>query len=339
MDVNLDDIERAQLKAIHRKADARQRDRIKAILMLDRGYTFQETAEVLLVDDMTIRRWLVLYRTETLGHFLTYHYQGSDGKLSADQLLALDAHLEDKVYLTAKEICAYVKDHYGRDYSEKGMTALLHRLGYSYHKPKPVPGKASLEVQKAFIAEYKQLKEGLAEQDQIYFMDAVHPMHNSQPACGWMKRDFEYTIQTNTGRQRVNINGAYNLADHSVVIEESEMINSQSTLLLFEKLEQKQPQGIIYIILDNARYYKSEIIRQYLEEHPRIQLKFLPPYCPNLNIIERLWRFFRKKITYNKYYDRFSFFKRVCLEFFDKIEQFRNELMTLMTDNFQLISQ
>jgi len=339
MNVTLDDKERTQLKALHRKVDAKQRDRIKAILMLDKGYSFQETAEVLLVDDMTIRRWQVLYQTETLGNFLSYHYKGSSGKLSADQLVALDGHLENKVYLTAKEICAYVKEQYGHEYSEKGMTTLLHRLGYSYHKPKPVPGKTSLEAQEAFVAEYKILKDQLAENDQIYFMDAVHPMHNSQPASGWMKKDFDYTIKTNTGRQRVNINGAYNLAQHSVVIEESEMINSQSTVLLFEKILQKHPLGMIYIILDNARYYKSQFINQYLKEHPRIQLKFLPPYCPNLNIIERLWHFFRKKVTYNKYYDRFSFFKRVCLEFFDKIEQFRHELATLMTDNFQLIPQ
>lgn len=208
--------------------------------------------------------------------------------MTADQLLALDAHLEDKVYLTAKEICAYVKDHYGRDYFEKGMIALLHHLGCTYHKPKPVPGKTSLEVHKVFVAEYKQIKEGLARQDRIYFMDAVLPMYNSQPACGWMKKDFEYTNQTDTGPQRVIINGAYNLVDHTVVIEESQMINSQSKLLLFEKLEQKQPQGMIYIVLDNVRCYKSEVIRQYLEKHPRVQLKFFSPYCPNLNIIERM---------------------------------------------------
>jgi len=63
----------------------------------------------------------------------------------------------------------------------------------------------------------------------------------------------------------------------------------------------------------------------------------LPAYSPNLNIIERLWRFFKKNITYNKYYEKFAVFKSACLNFFKNIENYKLELQSLMTDNFELI--
>jgi len=99
----------------------------------------------------------------------------------------------------------------------------------------------------------------------------------------------------------------------------------------------KQPLGIIYIILDNAKYYRSQIVTEFQRQNPRIQLLFLPPYSPNLNVIERLWRYFKKNITYNKYYEEFAVFRRYGINFFKNIKKYRSELESLMTDNFELI--
>ena len=78
-------------------------------------------------------------------------------------------------------------------------------------------------------------------------------------------------------------------------------------------------------------------MQEFIEQNPRIKLFFLPPYSPNLNIIERLWKIFKKKTTYNKYYEKFSVFREKCMEFFQNIEQYKTELESLMTDNFQII--
>jgi transposase len=153
-----------------------------------------------------------------------------------------------------------------------------------------------------------------------------------------MKKGFDYTNESNTGRQRVNINGAYSIEDHKVVIDEAETINAQSTIALFKKLMKEQPLGIIYIILDNARYYRSRVVREFLQKNLRIQLMFLPAYSPNLNIIERLWHFFKKKVVYNTYYEDFEYFRRCCIQFFKKLDNYRPEIQTLMTENFQVIT-
>ncbi len=94
---------------------------------------------------------------------------------------------------------------------------------------------------------------------------------------------------------------------------------------------------MLYIILDNARYYSSKLVQEFVLENTRIEFVFLPPYTPNLYIIARLWKFFNKNTTYNEYYEKFSVFKRESMGFFQNIEKYKSELQTLMTDNFELI--
>ena len=319
------------------RKDQKNSDKIKAILMLNDGYRYEEIARILFIDDVTVRRWKKQYKTFGLDALLANNYLGGESKLSIEQAKQLTVHLQEKIYLSAKEIAHYVSVKYEATYTVKGMTSMLHRLGFTYKKPKHIPGKANKKAQEAFIETYKELKENKHRQDHIYFMDGVHPLHNSQPAFGWIEKGKEQTLKTNTGRQRININGAYDIEDKEVIIREDESINAQSTIKLFEQLSKRQQPGIIYIIADNAKYYKCKLVNEYLSDNPRIKMIYLPPYSPNLNIIERLWRFFKKKITYNKYYEKFSVFKENCLDFFENIEQYKDELDSLMTDNFQVI--
>ncbi len=168
-------------------------------------------------------------------------------------------------------------------------------------------------------------------------MDGVHPMHNSQPAYGWIKKGKETILVTNTGLQRVNINGAYDIENLKIVIREDERINAQSTIALLEQMHKEQPLVVLYIILDNARYYSSKLVQGFILENTRIEFVFMPLYSPNLNIIDLLWKFFKKKITYKEYYEKFSVCKKESMGFFQNIERYKSELQTLMTDNFELI--
>ena len=323
---------------MHKKCkDKKKADRIKSILMLDKGFSYSEIAELLLLDDMTIRRWHKLYQSAGIKTLLKDNFVGRSPKLDYQQQEELTLHLEGHIYLTAKEEAAYIEDKYGVQYSPKGTVKLLHRLGFNYKKPKHVPGKADTQRQTDFIQSYNRLKENKAGEDKIYFMDGVHPLHNSQPAYGWIKKGEEQTLKTNTGRQRININGAYDIENHKVIIREDESINAQSTIALLEQMLKEQPLGMLYIILDNARYYRSKLVQEFIGKNPRIQFVFLPPYSPNLNIIERLWKLFKKKTSYNKYYEKFSVFREKCMGFFENIEEYENDLKSLMVDNFQLI--
>ena len=123
-----------------------------------------------------------------------------------------------------------------------------------------------------------------------------------------------------------------------MVVREDPQINAQSTISLIKQIILLHITGTIYLIADNARYYKSKDVQRFLQENPRIKMIFLPPYSPNLNLIERLWLFFKKKKLWNKYYEKYDDFKKESMSFFENISLFKNELKSLMIDNFHVFN-
>jgi len=326
------------LKRRHKQCGERRfADRIKAILLINSGYTFEQVAEILLMDDDTVRRYLEIFNTEGADGLMKDLYKGGFPLLSIKKQKMLTAHAEHRIYLSAKQICIWVKEQWGIEYTVAGMTNLLHRLGFSYKKPKLIPGKANAQCQKKFIALYRRIKKNKGPEDQIYFADGCHPMVNPIRGYGWIKKGTEKEIPSNTGRQRMNLNGAYNPQSGKAILIESRQINAQSTIELLEKIKKNQPAGKIIFIADNARYYRCQMINEYLKTNQRIKIKFLPSYSPNLNLIERLWHFYKRKTLYNKYYPTLSHMREATWKFFNNLNHYNKELKSLMTDNFQII--
>ena len=171
----------------------------------------------------------------------------------------------------------------------------------------------------------------------IYFMDATHPQHNPVIGCGWIERGKEHAIKSNTGRRRLNINGAIDVQTMSAQIRFDDTIDAASTIALFEQIEKANPTAsCIIVICDNARYYRSKAVTEYLRTS-RIKLVFLPPYSPNLNLIERFWKFFKREVLYNRYYDTFDKYKAACKRFFGEVDSYAPRLRTLLTENFEII--
>lgn len=131
----------------------RDADVVKAVLLLGTGWTEHDVAEALLLDEKTVARYVERYRQDRRGEFWRMDYQGSSPKLNERQLAQLDRHLQECVYLTVAAIVSHVERHFGVSYSEAGMTELLHRLGFSYKKP-----KADAAAQMAFVKAYEKLK-------------------------------------------------------------------------------------------------------------------------------------------------------------------------------------
>ena len=327
-----------ELRRAHRAAkNKKDADKIKAVYLLSRGKTPQEIAEVLMLDIDTIGNYRNRYEAEGVSGLLKNNYFGSEPMLSCAEIEELSAHLELQTYLTVEAIVEYVKFVYHIHYSMSGMRQLLHRLKFVYKKAKTIPGKANAELQKAYLGLLEEVLKNKSEDDAHYYLDGVHPQHNTQLAYGWIKKGQDRVVKSNSGRQRININGALNADTLEVIIRTDDTINTQSTLKLFETLEQKHPNAeSIFITLDNAKYYKNGLIYAYLKTS-KIKLLFMPPYSPNLNLIERLWKFMRKTILYNKYYEKFADFKLVVMQFFENIAQHNDKLSTLLTKNFQII--
>ncbi len=327
-----------ELRRAHRSAtNKRDADRIKAVYLLSRGKSPREIAEVLMLDEDTVGNYRKRYAAGGVAGLLKDAYWGSEPMLSCTEMEELANHLEAYTYLTVESIAEYVNQTYKVSYSVSGMRQLLHRLNFVYKKAKAVPGKANAELQRTYLALLEKTLAQKGANDVHYYLDGVHPQHNTQLAYGWVKKGQDKLVKSNSGRQRININGALNAETLEVVIRTDDTINAQSTLKLFEALEKKHPNSdAIFITLDNARYYKNKLVTEYLETS-KIKLLFLPSYSPNLNLIERLWKFMRKTILYNHYYEKFSEFKTAVMQFFADMAQYSDKLATLLTRNFQII--
>ena len=166
----------------------------------------------------------------------------------------------------------------------------------------------------------------------------MHPQHNPIAGYGWIKRGKDFALPTNTGRRRLNINGAIDITTMAAEVRMDDTINGDSTLELIKQIEAKHPEcAYIPIICDTASYYRSKAVQEYLETS-NVELIFLPPYSPNLNLIERLWRFMKREILYGTYYPTFKEFKMACEKFFRELGSYESNLRSLLTENFQILS-
>jgi len=310
----LSDQERATLRIQHKQErDKRVADRIKAVLLHDNGWSPQHIAEALFISDQAVRDHIDDYKTSSK---LKPDNGGSEEKLSREQTDQLEVHLREHTYLYVKDIIAYVQATFGIIYTVPGMRTWLQRHEFSYKKPAIVPGKANEERQQEWLEAYEQLKLALPGDETICFIDGVHPTHNVQPAYGWIKKGVRKEIPANTGRSRLNLSGAIDVVCHKIVMQEDQTLNAFSTIRFFQKIEEAYPcKRKIHVFCDNAPYYRNKAVSQYLATS-KIVLHFLPPYSPNLNPIERLWKWMKERVIYNTYYEHFEDFKEAILGFF-----------------------
>jgi len=289
--------QRQELISLHKsERDKRVCDRIKAVIMYDNGYSLEEIAEVLLLSDEAIRKHIRDYQKYNKLHT---ENGGGEPKLDKTGQQELSIHLEENNYVSVKDICVYVEDKYGIKYTISGMTRLLYRLGFVYKKPKLVPGKFDAAKQEEFKQQYKELKENLQPNEAIYFMDSAHPQYQARARYGWIKKGTDKTLPANSGWKRMNIIGAINVAGLELVQDDKPRINGRHVVEFLQKLD-KETEGKdkIYLICDNAGYHKSKEVKEYLSTS-KIELIFLPPYSPNMNPIERLWKFMYTKTANN----------------------------------------
>jgi len=330
----------SELKAAHRKAkrsNAHAAYKINAVILLGTGWTLKQVKQALLLDEETLRSYVKKYRENGIEGLIRTHYLGRFSALIQAQENQLSEELNQTIHLSTQSIIEYVRQTFGKDYTPSGMRDLLHRLGYEYKKPKCVPGNPDLEEQEIFAKQYEDFMAEKSEDIEVFFIDATHPEHNAQAAYGWMKRGERQTLKTNSGRQRLNLHGAIHAETHEVTVIESDTVNTDSTLRLIETLDQKYflAQEIL-LIADNAKYHYSKAVQEGLKDYPRVRFVFLPSYSPNLNLIERFWGFFKKKVLHNRYHKDIGSFRRACIKFFRNIDQYDEKIASLMGGGFDI---
>jgi transposase len=341
MKIQLTPDEVKRLKFLHKSQTVkRYADRIKVILLLNSGYLHEEISDILLLDEDTISKWKSCFlnrsSVDDLSSWFLDNYVGYVGKLSYTSLSQLRTYLQDFNVSTKARIQSYLWESNNVKLSLSGIQKLVKRIGISHKTIKRIPGKADNEKQAIFIEKLMKLISELNDNETIMFMDSVHPQHNTVCSKVWTEKGKQRWIQSNTGRQRVNINGVYNPFDQKIIIQQDTTINAEVTKKLLQKVSIQNPQfDKIYIVSDNARYNKCKDIQAFLVAQSKIQMVYLPPYSPNLNLIERVWKIMHEKVIHLKYFDTFPKFKKNIMAFFENFDKYKEELKSRVTFKFQ----
>lgn len=316
--------------------------RANALVLLDKGMSCQSIAEVLLLDDDTIRTWYQLYHEDGIEGLATFNHEGGICRLTAEQQDKLQAWIAGTLPRTTRQAGAWISPESGIEYQTRsGLIALLHRLGMEHRKPAAISRKLNPVKQAAFIKACEALMNRLSADEAVIFADAVHPTHAVRPVGCWAPKETPVAVEQSSGRDRLNIHGAIDLETGQTIMKDVLTVDALSTILLLTAIETMYPgMRLIHVFLDNARYHHAKLVQAWLDRPGcRIKLHFVPAYCPHLNPIERLWRFMHRNITHNKCYATFREFSTAMLTFLrDGVPGNWRTYCDEVTDNFRIIT-
>jgi transposase len=287
----------------------------------------------------SVGEWINAYNRNGFEALLSNNYGSNKSELENHSKSILES-FQIQPALTSAEAADRIKEMTGISRSSQQVRAFMKRHELRFIKCGHIPAKADNDKQHKWVeTELKPVIEAAQKEDvHLFFCDAAHFV--LQPFLCSMWCAFRVFIRASAGRNRINVLGAVNAITKEVVTMTNTTYITSTTLIDFLKLlKEKYADKPIAIVLDNARYQHCFLVTTFAKSIG-VHLLFLPPYSPNLNIIERLWKFTKKEILYGKYYDKPKLFHQAIQNFFDQINQkYKAELSTLLTLKFQFFDE
>jgi transposase len=344
----LDSKQRQHLrKRARNERDHRIARRLLTLLWLDQGRTETEVAQSLDVEARTIRNRVKLYRTGGLDALCTLKHKGDRGELTPSRQQQLRDEIKTGRFRTVKQVREWIEQTFAVTYSDSGAQRLLQRLGCSYHKASGYLFKAKRDKQEEWLKKYEGHKLQVGRTLRRYFLDGVHPVWGQESLYNcWLLRGQRLEVPVGSGRKRLNILGAYCPEDHEYLDRRyvKENLTARSVIALFERMMEVHPEVEVFVIyLDNAKYHHAVLVKQWVErvrceKAVEFRLEYLPAYSPNLNLIERLWRFLRKEAL-QRWHETFESMESAVSDVLDHLERYRQELRSLMSERFRLVPE
>jgi transposase len=297
-----------------------------------------QIGEIVGITGNTLRNYFREYQTGGLESLLEVRFYHPTSEL-ADYKTCLKTYFTKHPPHSAGEAAAFIKRHLEIDLSPNRVLIFLKSLGIKRLKVGQIPAKADVEAQQTFVEEQLEprIEEAKAGKRALFFVDAAHFVQRPFLAFVWcFVRVF---MKTPSGRKRFNVLGALNAVTHELItVCNDRYINAESVAELFHKLAALRLNIPITLVLDNARYQKCTYIKE-LAASLDIELLYLPPYSPNLNLIERLWKFVKKEALTGRYYEDFPAFKSAIVRCLAQTQTtYKTTLDSLLALHFQTFS-
>jgi transposase len=340
----------AQLNELHKEASenpcVRARRKCWVVYLRGMGYMCRQVAEVVRVDADTVTQYARKYSDGGLPGLLAEDYRQPAGQLDghAEHLKALFGKQPPHTVNQAIEV---IEQETRVRLKPSACREFLHKLGLKPRCCGLVPGKAleDCEQQRAQQEFHDQKLQPVLEEARhgrrvVLFVDAAHFVMGAFLGMLWCFA--RQLLPSSSGRKRYNVLGAYDPIRHeAVTLANDTVVNQETFCSLLDKIASAYADTArpITLVLDNARYQKCQSVFDKAQALG-IELLYLPAYSPNLNLIERLWRFVKKQVLYSTHYGTFTAFKESidgCLR--DLGTRFKNKMQTLMTLKFQLFSK
>ena len=343
--IHLDPKMRQELERRRRQThDKRVYERLSAVLWIAEGKSRYEVATLLGRSYRQLSEWLRLFRNKGVDVLCTLHYQGDPGKLTAPQVRALKEEIQTGRFHSSDQVRDWLEQTFGVTYTPSGVKDLLRRIGASYHQVTGFLWKANPKKQRAFVKKYRRHKrEALragGQKVRRYFVDACHPIWGLDLVyrC-WLLVGQRLLVGMGSGRKRLNILGAYCPDDHEYldIRLTRDNINGEQFVNLLRHIRERHPEAEkIILYVDGALYYSKPVVKEWLKRNPQFRLVKLPAYSPNLNLIERLWKFLRKEALC-RWHRTFEAMQAAVSAVLDHLEDYRAELETLMREKFPIV--
>jgi transposase len=322
------------------QCDGRLKIRFIALLMLAQKFSIEVTASVVGRNIKTLMTWGYQYLTDGLDSLNAFNYQPKQTYLTSTQLAQLVVWVKETHPAKTKQVKVYIAAQFRVTYTIEAVRQILHKQGLKRLRPTVQPGKPpSEDAQRAFVTKYDTMKAESEPGTVFVFGDAMHLVHQNEPGFCWGDPNDPPVIKTNRGRKRLNILGAYNPVEHSLVHLTGEAnCDAFRVIEFFERVEKASlsvPPIVLFV--DHANYFKATLVEEGLQQHPRLQVKPLPSYAPNVNLIERFWKFAKDKLVKNTYYEKYTTFRAHVFRFLNHVDGYLEELKTLMVEKFQII--
>ena len=315
------------------------RRRALMLILKNQDIAHYKIALITGVSENTVRHNLKTYQEGGLEKLKTLSYRKPQSRLKPFEIAVRD-YFEKSPPSTITQACADINKITGVSIKNTQMRSYLKLIGVSYRKVNSIPAKADIKAQKIFHDTKLQprLEDAKAGKRVVYFVDAAHFVLGAFLGCLWSF--FRVFVRTPSGRQRFNVLGAINaITKELITITNDTYITSTQVCELLSDIAKVNVGIPVTLILDNARYQRCKLVIA-LAEDLNIELLFLPPYSPNLNLIERLWKLVKKECLYSKYYENFTLFQCSIKTFLIKMNNTHQEkLQTLLTLNFQTFTE
>lgn len=301
-------------------------------------YSHQQIARIVGIHVNTVTRYCQWYAQGGRAALCELHY-GNRRSVLHDYREPIAASFQEQPAASLKEAQQRLERLTGIRRSLPQVGSFLAKLGIGRHKTGHIPAKADPERQNEYLAQVlepalQQARQGKAH---LLFVDAAHFV--LAPFLGWLWGFTRLFIKAPAGRQRLNVMGAVDAITQQLDgLSNTTRINSDTMLTFIGYLRQQYAQTKpLYLVLDNARYQHNKAVKA-LAQHLNITLLFLPPYSPNLNLIERLWRFVKQKCLTATYYENFAAFQQAILNTLHKVNtdpDYQQQIKSLLTLRFQ----